>query len=143
LGEVWLEDQIRLLANDEELAWHSSVRLQGEWRHLPMIDFTGEHPLERLHAATCTTLKPTGSTTHQLFRTGQSFHAYGGTLLIDSAWRQYLGRLLLLTRHGEPGIVDTRWVGHSLVRGFSALRWSHNTARYRAMPTVVRDQGGL
>jgi hypothetical protein len=45
--------------------------------------------------------------------------------------------LLLLNQNDLPPMVDIRWVGHALRRGFAALRWSCNTNRYLSMPQLL------
>ena len=71
------------------------------------------------------------------YDTGRSLHGYLPNLIPQFIWPGYLGRLLLINKVACPAVVDIRWVGHALVRGFAALRWSHNTNRYLAMPHVV------
>jgi hypothetical protein len=72
-----------------------------------------------------------------VFETGRSFHGYMPAVIEESVWPKYLGRLLTSNETDRTPIIDTRWIGHALVRGFSALRWSHNTSRYLQMPHVA------
>jgi hypothetical protein len=131
----WLADRFAELGPNEEMAWHSRVEGRGVGFHIPMIDFIGRPA----HSELCEVIRmltaETGLSGHFVcFETGRSFHGYFSDLIPDDAWPKYLGQLLLLSEHDGSPVIDTRWVGHALVRGFTALRWSHNTNRYRAMP---------
>lgn len=133
----WLKDRLDELSPAEELAWHSVVESSGEIFHIPMIDFQCPRQNEIIDDFYPWLQDELGKK-FTLFRTGRSFHGYSPTLIRDQDWPTYLGKLLLLNGHNLPPIVDTRWVGHSLIRGFSALRWSHNTARYLSAPYLIK-----
>lgn len=141
----WLIDRFAELGPNEELAWHSWVECNGAGFHIPMIDFANRPS----HSVLCDlggmlATEMGLSSRLILFETGQSFHGYFPDLIPASDWPKYLGHLILLNEYDFPPVTDARWIGHSLVRGFSALRWSQNTSRYRAMPrlTQVFDLGG-
>jgi hypothetical protein len=136
--ENWLADRLAELGPSEELAWHSWVDWNGVGFHIPMIDFQGMHAAQELMALE-PILRTASGSSFTFFKTGRSFHGYSVSLISQSDWLQYLGRLLLLNELERPAIVDTRWIGHSLVRGFAALRWSHNTDRYQAMPHLLKS----
>lgn len=71
---------------------------------------------------------------------GNSFHAYMGKLLDEKEWTAYLGELLLQTppaHEGEAMPIDVRWIGHSLIRGYTALRCSCRTTAYRQLPRYL------
>jgi hypothetical protein len=76
-----------------------------------------------------------------LFHSGRSLHGYFPNLIPRQVWPKYLGRLLVLNEHGRPPVIDTRWVGYALMRGFGSLRWSHNTSRYLSIPRIARRPG--
>ena len=138
----WLVQRFAELGPNEELAWHSSVEWQGDAFHIPMIDLLDSPPgpnLRQLSQTLAAEMNLRGD--FIFFNTGQSFHAYFPDLIAERAWHQYLGRLLVFNKQDWPQIIDTRWVGHALGRGFSALRWSNNTNRYRAMPRLCRVFG--
>lgn len=134
----WLAQQFGELSPDQELAWHSRVEYKGSVFHIPMIDFIGR-PAHRLVFQLNRMLTgEIGLSGHLvLFDTGRSFHGYFPGLIPEHAWPQYLGQLLLFNEEDHPALIDTRWIGHALIRGFAALRWSHNTNRYRAIPRLV------
>lgn len=142
----WIADRLAELSPNQEMAWHSLVESRGFGLHIPMIDFIGRPP-DSVLCELGRILAGEMGLRHRLvvFETGRSFHGYFPDLIPEHAWPKYLGQLLLLNEHDDPPIVDTRWVGHALVRGFTALRWSHNTNRYRAMPhrLSVPDPGRI
>jgi hypothetical protein len=142
----WLIDRLSELGPNEELAWHSLVECKGVGFHIPMIDFVSRPSPSVLYDLGRRLAAELGLSSHlMLFETGQSFHGYFPDLIRASDWPRYLGHLLLLNEYDCPPVIDARWVAHSLVRGFSGLRWSQNTTRYRAMPrlTSVLELGGL
>jgi hypothetical protein len=134
----WVVSQLEGLAPGEELALHSRVWCGDQCFHIPMIDF--ETRLEA--AAKAIALPDAQQRTLVLFNSGTSFHGYCTELLDSRGWIQFMGCLLLANQPGEQPIVDQRWVGHRLRAGYGSLRWSCNTAKYRAYPTLVWDKSG-
>lgn len=142
----WLADRFAELGPNEEMAWHSWVECKGIGFHIPMIDFIGQPDHSILCELSRMLVTEMGLNGHFVFfETGRSFHGYFPDLMPERTLPEYLGQLLLLNEHARPPIIDTRWVGHALVRGFTALRWSHNTNRYKAMPRLasVLHSGGV
>ena len=136
--DQWLIDRLAELGPTEELAWHSWVNYKGGGFHIPMIDLMGLPPCSLLRDLDIRLAAEMGFNSHFVFwKTGRSFHGYLPELIPENAWQRYLGQLLLLNEDDRTPLVDARWVGHALVRGFAALRWSHNTSRYVAMPQVA------
>ena len=134
----WIAQRLSELGPHEELAWHSSVESNGIGFHIPMIDFVGRAARSVLCEVSRTVAAEMGfHADFLLFDTKRSFHGYFAELIPEEAWRKYLGELLILNEDNRPPIVDIRWVGHALVRGFTALRWSNNTNRYPSMPRLV------
>ncbi|MDB4916370.1 MAG: hypothetical protein JWM95_4014 [Gemmatimonadetes bacterium] len=133
------------LSAEEEIAFHSRVQVEGapgrlRPRHFPLLDFktadsgVAEDASERLvaeHEA------PRAA----LFTSGHSYHLYMDLLLSDAQWTKFMGRVLLLNPREGPAIVDNRWVGHRLMSGFGALRWSANTPPYTQPPRLLRRWG--
>jgi hypothetical protein len=134
LTREWLYDRLSKLGPTEELAWHSLVERQGLAFHIPMIDFVDQpgQSVFRKPSMIASEIGLEGD--FAFFETGRSFHGYFPGLIPQQVWPGYLGRLLLVNESDGPPVIDSRWVGHALVRGFAALRWSHNTNRYLAMP---------
>jgi len=134
----WLAERLAELRPHQEIAWHSWVESNGAVFHIPMIDFVGRPPDDLIFEVSRMLTGEMGLSGHLvLFDTGRSFHGYFPDLLPEHAWSKYLGQLLLFNEDEHRSMIDTRWIGHALVRGFSALRWSHNTNRYQAMPRLV------
>lgn len=137
LAEVtpsWLRDQLNQLGPGEELAMHSTLTQGRRIRHIPMVDFA---------------LKSGGVTevaiwAHhhlgidlQFFDSGRSFHAYGTQPISKTQWVRLMGLLLLGNAPDRDPVVDSRWIGHRLLAGYSSLRWSKNTAHYIRSPTFT------
>jgi len=134
----WLAERFAELGSHQEMAWHSWVESNDAVFHIPMIDFVGRPPHALVFEASRMLTGEMGLSGHLvLFDTGRSFHGYFPDLIPEHAWPKYLGQLLRFNEDEHRPMVDTRWIGHALVRGFSALRWSHNTNRYQAMPRLV------
>jgi hypothetical protein len=138
LTEKWLDNQIGDLGSEEELAVHSRMVLGKEIYHLPMIDFVNALSIEEIRERTLAISK---SLEHDIwiYNSGRSLHGYYFTLLDQITWQKFLGELLLCNSRGKfpSEVVDSRWVGHSLQHGFSALRWSQNTTRHQSLPALV------
>jgi hypothetical protein len=130
----WLDRELAQLEPSEELALESRVRVGAARRHIPMLDLRGK----RKNAARWLTasLLPDYAAEMMIYASGRSFHVYWPRLLSEHAWHQFLGSALLCNR-GNSSIVDVRWVGHRLMGGYAALRWSCNTSRHRSYPTLV------
>lgn len=119
-----------------ELAIHSNVLMRsGEHRHMVMVDmstaskahleklrvFLGDHFFQRI----------------AWFNSGRSFHGYGEDLLTEQQWIKFMGLLLLANKPRFEPTVDPRWIGHRLMAGFAALRWTRNTSHYILPPSRV------
>jgi len=148
LAEVtptWLERQIDALPPAFELAMHSRLTRGHVFRHIPMIDFAAES--QNGNGVLEWAATHLGISLHVFF-SGRSFHAYGVEPVSHARWVRFMGLLLLGNMPGKPAIVDTRWIGHRLLAGYSALRWSKNSAHYVGMPTyfagsLSRDDSGF
>lgn len=143
----WLDVELTKLKPDEELAVHSNASLDREIVHIPMVDFDKELPPETLRELGSRAIRNCRFHTPNLdfkepqrlysFKTGRSYHQYADVLMLESDWHGFLANLLFLNpADGDPR-VDARWIAHALKRGYTALRWSHNTMRYMAMPSLV------
>lgn len=135
----WLVERLAELGPSEEIAWHSWVEHEGVGFHIPMIDFNERPPnseLRRLGGQMVAAMDLAND--FAFFASGRAIHAYSPELIPENGWDRYLGELLLLNERDRRPIVDVRWVGHAIVRGFAALRWSCNTDRYLGMPRLVK-----
>lgn len=138
VDESWIIQQIESLALGEELAFHSVYKKGATKYHLPMIDF--DCSVEDLGYAKSTLYKLLPNNIFSglaFYDSGRSLHAYGSTGLKNKEWINFMGRLLLSNIPNHPSIVDTRWVGHRLMGGFSSLRWSSNSDMYLKVPSRI------
>ena len=131
-----IETIIRNAPLGQELAFQSNVLLiGGVQKHLPMVDMSTSS------AAQLSKLKPfLGDEIFEQFKwfkSGRSFHGYGKILVTESEWITLMGMFLLANLKGLAPTVDPRWVGHRLIAGYSALRWSKNTTSYIHLPKEI------
>jgi hypothetical protein len=140
----WLSTQLTTLESEEELAFHSRVNLKGTKLHIPMIDFVNVAPWQEIQTRLQHISDKIGRNIW-LYSSGRSLHGYYFVLMDEPSWYRFLGELLLCnSRDRFPAeLVDSRWVGHSLVHGFSALRWSQNTRRHSSLPYLVNAENLL
>jgi len=136
LTEQWLLENLLLLDDEQELAFHSRVEYNSNVCHIPMVDFVNTTSDLEVNAL----LKPINDMLSKdiwLCHSGQSLHGYYFELVDNEFWLNYLANLLLCNQseNGGKDIVDQRWIAHSLEHRYSALRWSHNTNRYHSMPS--------
>jgi len=138
VDDTWLADEIGRLTGAQELALHSRVTWKGRIYHIPMVDFgiveSTELLLFKMQA-----VRRSLSVDITLYSSGQSMHGYYFCLVDEKDWYKYLGRLLLCNPPFDSNdqLVDSRWVGHSLEHGFSALRWTCNSGIYQSLPQLV------
>jgi len=134
----WIADRLSELSPNEEMAWHSWVEKRGAGFHIPMIDFVGRPARSVLCDVSRELAAELNIDAHLIvFDTERSYHGYFPDLIPEKAWPKYLGELLLLNKDNRQPFIDVRWIGHGLIRGFTALRWSKNTNRYLGIPRLV------
>ncbi|WP_311755490.1 primase 1D-like protein [Proteus terrae] len=134
LNENNLFNMLLSLEPDYELALHSKIIINNKIFHLPMIDLglkssisVASEPIKELCRY--------WNIGFNIYESGRSFHAYGNRLLTQEEWLQFMGSLLLLNKPSGYKLVDERWIGHRIMAGYSALRWSKNTSHYKKYPT--------
>lgn len=119
-----------------EIALHSTIKIADQQLHIPMVDFNVNSNLGNV-AKVFKKLKVMDSELY-IYNSGRSFHGYYLNLLNSDDWYKYLGSLLLLNDRKKPfKYIDTRWVGHCLEHGYSALRLSKNSNSYLSKPIFV------
>lgn len=96
--------------------------LAGKSYHIPQIDFIcnkSSHNTKQIKKClkSIADVKP-----KWLVDSGNSYHCYGEKLLTEKQWKDFLGRCLLCNTSGEKPLVDTRWIGHSIIQNFTNLR---------------------
>lgn len=139
ISEQWVREQIGALTENQELALHSLVSIKGKTRHIPMIDFSleDEFSVDVYHRLGLYISKNILSRV-LFYSSGRSYHAYSLRLLSTREWLEFMGRLLLINPPNTSSIIDTRWIGHRLIGGYSSLRWSNNTNQYLSMPQKIK-----
>lgn len=137
VNESYLLNLLDKLDSDQELAFHSKVILGGgKIMHLPMIDL-GLRKFDKSAISALNKFQSYNKNIFALFDSGRSFHLYGSHLLEEKQWSNFMGELLLLNEPSGQKLIDTRWIGHRLIAGYSALRLSCNTSHYKAFPTFL------
>lgn len=136
----WVIKAISQLQDEWELAMNSVV-LDGRGRkkHLGMIDFVGKPPISLIRERARNFLGPRMAASLILFDSGRSVHGYSLGLMGPAEWHQFLGRLLLMNLPGDKPLVDERWIGHRLIGGYSALRWSANSSHHSVAPRLLEN----
>ncbi|WP_158755426.1 hypothetical protein [Dyella sp. S184] len=138
INDDWLEKQIGQLSPGWELALNSEVVDPRNRRyHMPMIDFYGRETDFLFSPYFRSMVGGRFHSSMSIFDSGRSYHAYSPMLMSNKEWIGFMGALLLLTLPNSPPVVDARWVGHRLIGGYSALRWSCNSANYLQYPELV------
>jgi hypothetical protein len=140
LSPFFISEVIRSTPTNRELALHSRVATYFDHDlHIPMVDMaTGARAqLSKLQSV----IEQAGFKEFSWFTSGRSFHGYGAELLTHEYWIKLMGALLLSNQIGMPPIVDPRWIGHRLMAGYSALRWTNNTSHYLDTPTYLPTVG--
>lgn len=134
INENVLLDMLLSLEPEYELAMHSKIIVGNTIYHFPMIDF-GSKGSSPTASETIRELCRYWNMGFNIYESGRSFHAYGNRLLSHEEWLQFMGSLLLLNKPSGYKLIDERWVGHRIMGGYSALRWSKNTSHYKRFPT--------
>jgi hypothetical protein len=112
-------DEIAKLPAEGVLVVSSRVRLMnGEYHHIPMLDFHCPASMENQIVASRVASLIDGSGGY-LLRSGRSYHYYGKALIAETKLPEFLGRSLLF-----GPILDRRWVAHQLMQGECGLRIS-------------------
>ncbi len=139
ISSEWLAERINSLKGDEEFAFHSKIKQGKIIKHIPFIDL--DCPVEEIEFAKSAlrkVLPPYIFSGLQFYDSGRSLHAYGSCLLTRKKWVEFMGNILLANFPESLRVVDTRWVGHRLLGGFSSLRWSSNSGYYEKLPEKVK-----
>jgi len=136
LNKSFLLGIVENLSPGEELALHSNVSIKGDLFHIPMVDF-GNQKYHGFRSDIFSEFYQLWGVDFAVFDSGRSFHAYGDRCLSHDEWIQFMGSLLLLNKPGMPKVIDDRWVGHRLLAGYSALRWSCNSNFYKKTPEYI------
>lgn len=137
LTPSFIESLIWQCPATHEVAIHSNVDcVDNKIRHLPMVDMSAR---TKRALAEVNLLMQQQDVFYRFswFRSGRSFHGYGQRFIPQEKWVELMGTLLLCNRIGSRPVVDPRWVGHRLIGGYAALRWTMNTGQYLMVPTKL------
>lgn len=134
----WVSNAISALEDEWELALNSIVvDGRGRKRHIGMIDFVGRPSEAYVRESVRKFLGPQMAASLVLYDSGRSIHGYSLILMGPAEWYRFLGRALLMNTPGEEPVVDERWIGHRLIGGYSALRWSANSSHHSVLPHLL------
>jgi hypothetical protein len=129
---VWMQGQVD--AGNDVVATGAVRSPSGVTKFLPMIDFLCDSTeFVEIDRATERKLK-LGIEAFSFYDSGRSFHAYGPALMTEAEYLNFLGACLLL----GDGLVDSRWVGHCLMRGFPSLRLTCTSSYYLKAPKLEK-----
>ncbi len=133
LDQAQIDRVIQNCPSGQEVAIHSKVGWKNdEFRHLPMIDMATS---ARSHLIKLKQFVDDGTFRgFEWFDSGRSFHAYGDRFISYFQWIETMGQLLLSNQKDLKPTVDPRWIGHRLIAGYAALRWTNNTRQYLRTP---------
>lgn len=137
LRDAFVDLEKKLSAN-EDIAFDSIVRMRGKKSkkcHFALLDFQTSD-LQRIEQASRLLIGEYDAKQAVLVNSGRSYHLYMGVLLTHDAWVRFMGRALLLNSRDEAPTVDTRWIGHRLIGGHAALRWSAKAKPF--MPEIIQ-----
>lgn len=139
IGREWLDGELNRLEENQELAFHSMFLRKGRKYHVPMIDFSiKEWEKDYVISRMLRLIEKQVVTNMAVYDSGRSFHSYSKSILSPKEWSDFMGRLLLVNPAGEEEIIDSRWVGHRIIGGYSSLRLSNNTQQYVKMPSRIK-----
>lgn len=137
----WLKSEVETLKDGWELALNSKVTgPRGRTQHIGMIDFVGRPDMGLVTSRVRNIIGASAAKRIVYYDSGRSIHGYILELMGPAEWHRFLGRLLLMNVPGSPQIIDTRWIGHRLLGGYSALRWSANTQYHSKAPVLMQNQ---
>lgn len=138
LTPIKIKELCDLVPRGAELAVHSKVLLgDGTVMHIPMVDLTTRAVGIIGRVIDVLPSELLGSVIW--FESGRSYHGYGMVLIPKESWIKLMGRLLLANQPQMLPVVDPRWIGHRLIAGYSALRWTKNTEYYLQEPELVKN----
>ncbi|WP_441359653.1 primase 1D-like protein [Zemynaea arenosa] len=139
LSTYFIESLVERLPRGHELAFHSNVSLvNGQTFHIPMIDMASA---AKAHVRKLRTFIG-GDLYDRMtwFDSGRSFHGYGLALIDQEGWIKLMGALLLSNQRDLKPTADPRWIGHRLIAGYAALRWTSHTDTYLHAPSKITVQ---
>ena len=127
------------LREGEDIAFHSLVKMDDATEmHFGLLDFlAGENEFAKVERASEILITQYRPCHAMLVFSGRSYHLYMEPLFNPAEWVAFMGRVLLLNFRDQPPTIDPRWIGHRLMAGYGALRWSAN--KTKPLPEVIRE----
>lgn len=119
------------LGNEYEFGIRTKALGFGPQINIPCIDLTGRPSREKILDVLNDVTGLLGSQTFWIYDSGRSFHIYTETAISPMKNKRYMK---LLKNH--PSVVDTRWVDHSVAKGYGILRWSATSVYHATFPKL-------
>jgi len=94
----------------------------GEYYHIPQIDFSCPISKKNLNLIKKQLSQIVKVFPGYILESGKSYHYIGLKLLKEEKWKKFIGNCLLCRKPKDKFMVDVRWFGHSLRRGYTNLR---------------------
>ncbi|WP_234305344.1 primase 1D-like protein [Deinococcus ficus] len=128
-------DAQKLRDNRHEIFRGTSPELE---RHIPLIDFA-TNKLEFVKDSMMPIMKEFRIDRVDIYDSGQSYHVYMHSIRTSYSWNKLMGRFLLINQRNMPEVIDSRWVGHRLLAGYSTLRVTNRGKGYKSAPSFVES----
>ncbi len=130
-----LENMFFKTGEEKGIGITSVVSVKAKHKFLLLLDcalvVSDENEKELIHVLKSSTELMPGLVGAMVLRTLNSYHVAGFVPLGEDDWKKQMAQAILLkTEKGEP-VADIRYIGHSLERGYGALRLSD----YKGKPT--------
>lgn len=139
-SEQWYNEQTKSMNEDQELAIHSKIIMDGRVRQLYFVDFSIK-PSKEIQQNIGKILSASFNSNINLYllESGRSYHGYFSKYSDTRRWKKFLGSLLLFNNSEiySERLVDERWIGHCLLQEWGALRISRNTNKYIKIPEPI------
>jgi len=91
-------------------------------RHIPEIDFKCSVSKKNLQQIKIKISEIIRTFPGYLMVSGASYHYIGLRLLTEREWEKFIGLCLLCKENKKESVIDLRWCGYQLIRGYSNLR---------------------
>lgn len=129
----WDEQYKKFLSIHPPEGWERGITNRviagGRTMYVPMFDMKGKYyaPEQLKEAFGRKFYDKNYQDISYVFETDSSYHVYVPDLLTEQEWRELMLDSLIPVNPTGSLSVDTRWVGHALLQGFTAIRVSNFT----------------
>lgn len=121
----------RLLGNEYEFGIQTRAKGFGAQVFIPCIDLIGRPSKKQITQLLEDATSLLGNETFWVYDSGRSFHIYTETMISPMKNKRFMS---LLKNH--PSVVDTKWVEHSVSKGYGILRWSAISSHHDTFPKL-------